>query len=101
MVKYSARSKNRKPTKLTADLISLCYYLRYNSLAPKSTKFIWHSYESISRILPLTVKQVRGALLEHKDHVILPVIRKKRKPNFESLSTEESEFLLCPGNLKD
>ena len=101
MVKYSARSKNNKPHELTADLVTLCHYLRYNSLAPKNKKLIWHSYENISRILPLTVKQVKGALLEHPDHAIAPVTIKKRRPKLEPLSTEESEFLLNPGNLKD
>ena len=101
MVKTPGRSKNRKPTELTADLTTLCHYLRYNSLAPKNTKLIWHSYLDISRILPLTVKQVKGALFEHPDHVILPVIRKKRRPNNEPLTAEEREFLLSPGSLKD
>ena len=69
MPKLLSRRNNRKPHELNSDKVALVIYLRYGALTPDDKTKIWHSYLSISKMLPLTVSQVKQALMEDEAHV--------------------------------
>ena len=67
MAKKTSRRNNRTPHELTSNKATLVVYLRYGSLNATDKTKIWHSYQQISKLLPLTVNQVKGVLAEDVD----------------------------------